>query len=152
MSELNYTEIEEALGELLKADQELQAIGSAGVKVEVEEEFEPYPDKCPWIGIYLDTWDSPPEEERIGGQRPVTTFIMIELKLMQFSLEHRNGSKLRDQLIQKVKEVIKKNRNINGTVKTSRFRGGEFISAISEAEEGGFYKGVNIKLEVEVDE
>ena len=149
MSEIDYFGIEEAVADILLTDSRTRRIGDSLLKVEIEEPFNLIPDKCPWVGIYLDSWDSPAEEERIGGNSPFLTYLILELWLYEFAMESRTASQLRDRLLRKVKETLKDNRKLNNKVLIWRFAGGEFDSpATSE----GFFRGVSLKLECEVRE
>lgn len=149
MAEINYFQIEEAIGDILLKDPRTKIIGNDKLKVEVEENFQLIPDKTPWVGIYLDDWDSPAEEEIIGGTKPIRTNLGITLWLYSYALKNRTGAQLRDRLLQKVKEVLKKNRTLNNNVLTFRFAGGDFDNASVDE---GFFKGVSLKLECEVRE
>ena len=150
MREINYFKIMETPADILRNAISLKTdIGNNSLRVEVEDTAQLIPDKCPWIGIYLSSWETPWEEEKIGGSTPHTTYLEIELWLYEFALENRQGAILRDRLMQKVKEVLKNNRKINNTVLISRFEGGEFDNAYAET---GFFKGVSIKLKCEVRE
>lgn len=146
MAAIDYLDIEENLASIFRADENLIGIG---VRVDVEESFNPIPDRCPWIGIYLDSWDTPADGEFIGGTSPFQTFLNLEIWLYEFALENKKGCQLRDALLQKVKEVLKTHRTINGTVLVTRFEGGEFDNAKTKE---GFFKGVSIKLQAEVRE
>lgn len=146
MTEINYYTIELTLKNILAADSRITDLGAT---VTVEDSFNLISDLCPWIGIYLDSWDSPSDEERIGGTSPVLTILTLELWLFDFAIENNVAAQKRDTLIQKVKEVLKENRTISDTVLITRFAGGEFDSAVTG---DGFFKGVSIKLECEVRE
>jgi hypothetical protein len=146
MTEINYYTIESTLKDILAADSRITDLGTT---VTVEDSFNLITDLCPWIGIYLDSWDSPAEEERIGGTSPILTLLTLELWLYDFAIENNTAAQNRDTLLQKVKEVLKENRTISDTVLITRFAGGEFDSA---ATGDGFFMGVSIKLECEVRE
>ena len=101
------------------------------------------------MGIYLDTWETPAEEELIGGSRPHRTFLVFEIWCYEFGLENKSTAQKRDTLLEEVKDGLKGNRNLNGKVLVTRFKGGDFDNAQKEE---GFFKGVSIKLECEVKE
>ena len=149
MSTIDYTAIEQALKDLLLADERTKIVNGRNLSAAIEEMFQPIPDKCPWAGVYLDSWETPAVEERIGGAQPRTTTIVLELWLYEFSLENATGAVKRDVLLSQVKEVLKDNRTLSGTVLTTRFLGGEFDNAKVKE---GFLKGVSIRLECEVRE
>src|SRR3990167_8439348 len=78
MSEVNYYSIEEAISYLFKADADLLALSPT---IEIEEDDNLVSDKCPYIGIYLSSWESPHTEERIGGTTPFTTYLVFNISL-----------------------------------------------------------------------
>lgn len=149
MSEIDYTSITQAVKDLLLADPRTAIFNGRPLTVALEDSFQPVGDRCPWVGIYLDSWQSPAEQEFIGGSSPVRTLLNIELWLYEFSLENATGARKRDTLLQKVKEVLKENRQLSNTVLVTRFMGGEFDNAKTKE---GFLKGVSIMLECEVRE
>lgn len=149
MSAIDYTAIEQALKDLLLADERTREINGRRLTVAIEEMFQPLPDKCPWAGVYLDTWESSAEQELIGGAQPLRTTVVLELWLYEFSLDNTVGAQKRDLLLQNVKEVLKANRSLGGAVLVTRFLGGEFDNAKVKE---GFLKGVSLKLECEVRE
>lgn len=149
MAQIDYTAIELALQDLLLNDLRTKEIDGRITTVVVEEIFQPIPDRCPWIGIYLNGWQSPAESELIGGSAPRLTLVEIELWMYDYSLENATGARKRDLLLQQVKEVLKDNRTINGLVLVTRFTGGEFDGAKTKE---GFLKGVSLKLECEIRE
>ena len=146
MTEINYYTIETSLKSLLETDSRIIALGAT---VEVEENFNLVSAMCPWIGIALESWESPADEERIGGATPVLTTLILKVWLYTFGIESNTASQSRDTLLQKVKEVLKENRTLNDSVLITRFEGGEFDNAEGE---DGFFKGVSIELECEVRE
>ena len=149
MSALDYTAIETAIKTLLLSDERTSVINGRALTVALEDAFQPIPDKCPWVGIYLDNWSTPAVEERIGGAQPRTTIIVVELWLYEFSLENAAGALKRDEFLTQIKEVLKDNRSLSSTVLTTRFLGGEFDNAKTKE---GFLKGVSVRLECEVRE
>ncbi len=151
MAEVDYTDIAEELQNILQASEYVKAASDSEVTIVVEDTFNMNADQTPWIGIYLDTWETPPDEERIGGANPRTTYLNIEVWMYVWHFEHILASKARDLMLRKVKEALKANRTINGKVQVTRFQGGEFENATKEEAEG-FFKGVTLKLECEIRE
>lgn len=149
MSTIDYTAIEQAVKDLLLTDERTREINGRALSVAIEEMFQPVPDKCPWVGVYLDTWESRAEHEYIGGSAPLRTTVVLEIWLYEFSMENTVGAHKRDLLLQNVKEVLKANRTLGGAVLVTRFMGGEFDNAKVKE---GFLKGVSLKLECEVRE
>ena len=154
MSEIDYFGIEEAVRDILLADSRTAEVNDKQTTVLIEEPFKPNPDTVPWVGIYLSKWDSPEEDELIapGSGSSVRTFLLLELWLYEYALNNKDSSTKRDTLLSKIKEVLKDNRTLNGTVLITTFAGGRFENQMSEKKRGAFYKGVSIKLKVEVRE
>lgn len=149
MTEIDYTGIMQNIKDLFLADERTKIVGGKPLVVQIEEAFQPIPDRCPWVGIYLDSWETRAENELIGGSAPRLTTLNIEMWLYEFSLENATGARKRDTLLQKVKEVLKDNRTLSGAVLITRFMGGEFDGAKVKE---GFLKGVSLKLECEIRE
>jgi len=152
MTEIGYFQIEEAIANLLRTDARTATINDKEITVVVEETFAPMAN-TPWAGVYLKSWETPAEEERIGAGTHFVTFLNIEIWLYEYSLEHREGAILRDEFLRKVKEVFKdpKNRSLDGNALMTTFAGGEFDNATDKGNKG-FYKGVSMILTVEVRE
>ena len=149
MAEITYIDIEEAIKTLLLTDDRTKSIAGIPLNVAIEESINQNTDACPWVGIYLDRWETPAEQELIGGNTPFRTYLTFELWLYEFALENKLAAQKRDYLLQKIKEVLKDNRKLSDTVLISRFKGGEFDNAKTKE---GFFKGVTIKLECELRE
>ena len=156
---INYYDIEKKLGDIFKADARTAFVSFDGgskqeTTVLVEDNASAITDLCPLIGIYLDDWDTPAEEEFIGGS--MKTYLDLELILYEFSLENKVACEKRDNFFQLVKTVIKDNRTIDGMVENVEFRGGSFENAKEQNRFGefetGFFKGVTIKLRCEIRE
>lgn len=149
MSEINYLDIEDEIKAILQADESSSIINGVNVTFEVEENFNLIADNTPYVGIYLESWETPADEEYIGGANQHTTKIIIKIWCYEFSLEARKAAKKRDLLFQKIKEILKGDRQLNNKVQVTRFKGGEFDNAQNDE---GFFKGVSINLECEVRE
>jgi len=146
MATLDYLSIENAIKTLLEADGDTSAY-----TVEVEPSDAVRTDACPYVSIYLNSWDSPAEDEMIGGTNPITTYLIIEIWCYAFSLENLDGATLRDTMLSNVKDVLKENRTLSDNVVVTRFDGGDFEN--QKATGGlGFFKGVSLKLNCEVRE
>lgn len=149
MSEISYWLIENQIGQLIK--DELPIIGDAQtpVMVFVEEPLNLITSRGHQVYIYIDTWETP--DEYIAAGTHFRTFINFELWLYVHGLESNIACQNRDRFLQKLKEVFKKpsNRKLNGTAQITTFLGGEFDNQMLE---GGFWKGVSLKLRVEVRE
>lgn len=146
MSEINYFQIEEDFVTMLKSNATLMELNPT---IEIEDDSNLIAEKCPYVGIFLDSWESPYLEEKIGGSTPFTTYLTFEIWLYEFAFENKQGAILRDKLLQKVKEAIKQDRKLNNSVLISRFEGGDFDNSRNSE---GFFKGVSIKLRAEVRE
>ena len=157
MTEINYLDIEDEIKTILLADITTKAIDhlvknktiTKKLRVQVEETFNVKPDNTPWVGVFLRDYDTPEEEEKIGGASPIMTDLGIELWLYVFSFDNRNAASMRDNLRRKVMNVLKGNRSLNSKVLAVRFDGGSFDTPI---EDKGFFKGVSIKLRCELRE
>jgi len=151
---INYFEIEEKLAEILKKDARTSRINDIDTTILVEENLSQLTDSVPFIGIYLDDWETPAEVEFIGGK--MRTFLDLELVLYEFNLENPEACRRRDELLKTVKTVIKANRAMDGMVKMIWFKGGTFENAKGKGRGGdseiGFFKGVTLKLRCEIRE
>lgn len=159
MAEIEYFAIEEAIHDILLADILTAEVNGEQLTVTIEENFNPKPDTCPWVGIYLDSWSTPAENELIapGSGFAHRTFLTFELWLYEYALDNKDSSTKRDNLLAKVKEVFKKttNRTLNDTVLQTTFAGGRFENQKVDSgnkKRGAFYKGVSLKLIAEVRE
>lgn len=145
MARIDYLQIEKDIKALLGVDPELK-----DATIEVEESANLNPDKCPWVGIYLSEWETPADEEQIGGATPFITYLTFEIWCYEFSLTNEDAIRLRNTLLYNVKEVLKANRKPNSSVLVSRFGGGEFDNP--KAQSDGFFHGGSIRLICEVRE
>jgi hypothetical protein len=74
MAIIDYLGIEQAIKTLLNGDSRTE-----DYLVEIEPANEIKTDACPYVAIYLDSWDSPADDELIGGTTPLRTFLNIEI-------------------------------------------------------------------------
>lgn len=151
MSEINYWVIENRLGQLIKDNVPNIGENKTPVKIFVEAPLNLITSRGPQVYIYLDSWDTPPEQEQIGGGKFFTTFLNFEIWLYIHGLDGAIASQNRDLFLQKVKEVFKdpSNRKLQNSVCITTFQGGEFDNM---KDDGGFWRGVSIKLQAEVQE
>lgn len=154
MSEIPYYDIELAIAQLLADDISLKDFNGKKVSVRVEKKIPPASTAMPWVGIYLDGWETDADNEFIAAGTKFKTFLLLELWLFTYALEQDVGAKTRDRLLQKVKEILKKpeNRKIGNLVLMTSFEGGTFMNPKTEQGKKGFISGVSIKLRVEVRE
>lgn len=154
MSVINYLEIEEKLAEIFKKDARTARIHNRETTIWVEENASQLTDLAPFIGIYLDGWESPAEDEFVGGR--IKTFLDLELVLYEFNLENKEACRRRDEILKIVKQVMLDNRKIDGIVLMTTFRGGTFENAKGQGRTGdseiGFFKGVTLKFRCELRE
>ena len=83
MAEIDVFSIETELAKILRESSKLKApdIGKQDATIEVDADFERlYPDKCPWIGVYATSWESPASQEylvsgKVTGVNAFRTFI-----------------------------------------------------------------------------
>ena len=146
MAIIDYLGIEQAIKTLLNNDSRTQDL-----LVEIEPPEAIRTDSCPYVGIYLDSYETPTDDELIGGTKPFRTFLTIELWIYDFSLENLDCASNRDVLLVKVKEVMKENRTLSDTVLITRFLGGDYDNQ-KNTSGLGFFKGVSIRLQCEVRE
>ena len=146
MAIIDYLGIETAIKNILEADSR-----TSSYTVEIEPPDEIRTDACPYIAIYLDSYDTPLNDELIGGTKPLRTFLNIEVWCYDFSLENLAGASARDTLLGNVKEVLKENRTISDTVLVTAFTGGDFDNQ-KNTSGLGFFKGVSVKIQCEVRE
>lgn len=148
MTEINYNNILEELAKILITDERTQKIDGATTNIIIEEQLAYNSDSCPCVYLHLDSIDIPEDEEMIGGVNPFKVILTIKITLIQFALDKKISSELRDKLHQKVKEVLKVNRTINSTVLISTFGKGDFIRGEIE----GFFSGFTFDLNCEIRE
>ena len=146
MASIDYLAIENSIKTLLNA-----GAATSGYNVFVEPPEAVRTDACPLVQIYLNSWDSPAEDEMIGGANPITTFLTIELWIYDFSMENLAGATARDIMLDNVKGILKANRTLADKVLITRFAGGEFDN-MKNNKGMGFFKGVSLRLECEVRE
>jgi hypothetical protein len=146
MATLDYLAIENAIKDLIEADSD-----TSGYNVFVEPADAIRTDMCPYVAIYLDSWESPADDELIGGTNPIRTFLNIEIWCYDFSMENLAGATARDIMLANVKDVLKENRTLSDKVVVTRFEGGDFQNQKNDSGLG-FFKGVSVKLNCEVRE
>ena len=146
MATIDYIGIENKIKALINADG-----NTSSYTVEVEPSDAIRTEACPYVAIWLHSWDSPADDELIGGSNPVRTFLIIEIWCYAFSMENLDGSTLRDTMLANVKNVLKANRSLDDEVVITRFDGGEFQNQ-QDTNNLGFFKGVSIRLNCEVRE
>lgn len=156
MTQVNLYDVMTTIQDLFEADPITQSIGpndNDTVKVEVETTWSNRVGDAPVIKIYADSWESPPDQEKIGGytSNRTKTFANIVIMCVTFDYDNEVGSSDRDLLFRKAKEVLKKNRKLSGKVEMSRLIGGEFQNARSAAG-NGFWHIATINLQVEYSE
>ena len=149
----NYIEIEDKLADILRDDARTARVNDIDTAIVVEEPANQLTDTTPFIGIYLDGWESPGENELIsdGSRGSLRTTIDLELVLFEFDLENRDACIKRNELLKQVKTVIRENRTIGKMVLMTWFLGGQFENAKIDGAEG-FFKGVTLKLRCELRE
>ena len=104
MAKLDYMAVQNKIKALLNADSRTNSYF-----VFVEDEFMLKPDQCPYVGIFLDSYDTLEDTETIGGNRPYLTQLNVEIWMYGFSFENNDGSVIRDGILGNVKEVLKEN-------------------------------------------
>lgn len=146
MAIIDYLGIQTALQSIFNADSR-----TSDYTVEVEPDYDLITDKMPYVAIYLDSWETPPTDETIGGVKPFRSFLNLEVWCYDFSMENLQGATLRDTMLGNVKEVMKENRTISDKVLITTFAGGSFDN--QKNNRGiGFFKGVSMRIQCEVRE
>jgi hypothetical protein len=146
MAIIDYLAVETAIKTLINNDS-----ATSDFTVLIEPDNAVRTDFCPYVAIYLDSYDSPLDDELIGGSKPMRTFLTIEIWCYDFSLDNLEGATARDIMLGKVKEVLKGDRTLNGTCVNTAFLGGNFDNQ-KQTDGLGFFKGVSIRLQCEVRE
>tara|TARA_R110000796_G_scaffold19549_3_gene58657 strand:+ start:251 stop:691 length:441 start_codon:yes stop_codon:yes gene_type:complete len=146
MAKLDYMAVQNKIKVLLDADSRTD-----DYNVFVEESFMLKPDQCPYVGIFLDSYDTLEDTETIGGNRPYLTQLNIEIWIYGFSFENNDGAGIRDGILGNVKEVMKENKTLDGTILYFQFGSGEFDNQKNTAGLG-FFKGVSLTLECQLKE
>jgi hypothetical protein len=154
-----YFAIEEKIRDILRADDRTRIITRNNrehcVTIETEEVFQYNTAKTPWVGIYLDSWET--ESEKISAGKRFTTTLVFEIAIVEFSMEDREAAILRDLLLSQVRAVLADpdNRKLRSKqdlgVLVTRIAGGRFGNP-KTSPEGGFFKDVTLKLEVDIKE
>jgi hypothetical protein len=151
MSEINYWELENQIGQLIK--EELPVIGDnqLPVNIFIEEPLNLVTSRGHQVYIYIDTWETAEDDEYIAAGTHFRTFVNFQLWLYVHGLESKIACQNRDRFLQKVKEVFKKpsNRQLSGKAQMVTFAGGDFDN---QKDGGGFWKGVSVNLRIEVRE
>ena len=146
MAKIDYMAVQNKIKTLLDADSR-----TADYFVFVEDEFMLKPDQCPYVGIFLDSYDTLEDTETIGGSRPYLTRLNIEIWMYGFSFENNNGSVIRDGILGNVKEVLKENKTLDDTILYFQFGSGTFDNQ-KNTSGLGFFKGVSLTLQCQIKE
>ena len=146
MAIIDYIGIETKIKTLLNADSR-----TSGYTVEIEPEDPINEARCPYVAIYLDNYETLLDTETIGGTAPYLTRLNIQIWMYQFSLENLDGATLRDDMLGKVKEVLKENKTLDDKVLYFQFGPGTFDTQKNTAGLG-FFKGVSLSLQCQIKE
>jgi len=134
MAKIDYMAVQNKIKALLDADSRTNSYN-----VFVEEDFMLKPDQCPYVGIFLDSYDTLEDTETIGGNRPYLT------------QQNNDGAQIRDGILGNVKEVLKENKTLEDVILYFQFGSGEFDNQKNTAGLG-FFKGVSLTLECQIKE
>ena len=151
MAIIDYTGIENEIKTLLLNDSRTSSFGGRNTTIDVEGEFILNENTCPYIAIFLDSYDTLADTETIGGSKPYLTRLSIQVWMYDFSLENVPGSTNRDVMLGKVKEVLKDNKTLNNKVLYWKFGPGRFQNK-QNTTGLGFFKGVSLNIDCEVKE
>lgn len=138
MAGIDYYGIEEKLGEILNACENLN---EAVITVEEEPRFNA--DMQPWCGIFM-TSRSPAPNQRIAAGQQTQYHLNLSVWVFASSLEsNREAIRLRDDFLSRVEVEIMKNRTIGGMVDYLWLEGGDMMT---EKTDKVFSSGAEIKL------
>jgi len=151
MSIIDYLGIEQKIQTLLQGDSRTATINGRASTIVVEDADMVSEVRCPYVGIFLDSYDTEEDTVTIGGANPYLTSLSIDLHIMEFAMEDLEGARLRDIAIGKVKEVLKDYKTLDDTVLYYKFRSGKFEN-MKNTSGLGFFKGVTLSLDVEIQE
>lgn len=139
MAAVNYHAIVEGVKTLIDADPT-----NSDLVVHVEEELSVV--EGPVVMVYLDRRDAPDEAQTLsGGQR---TRYEVSVSVWCFGVSYdsmREAAQNRDKLLADVEVILMKDRTLDGSVESSWFTGGEFLSAESPGTTG-FVSGAEISV------
>jgi|TARA_B100001939_G_scaffold307713_1_gene287929 hypothetical protein len=151
MAIIDYLGIENAIKNILDNDSRTNSFGGKTTTIEVEGEFMLNEVKCPYIAIFLDSYETLADTETIGGATPYLTSLSIQIWCYDFSLENLSGATNRDTMLGKVKEVLKENKTLDNNVLYFKFTSGVFDNQ-KNTSGLGFFKGVSLNIDCEVKE
>ena len=135
MAIIDYTGIENEIKTLLLNDSRTSSFGGRDTTIDVEGEFILNENTCPYIAIFLDSYDTLADTETIGGSKPYLTRLSIQVWMYDFSLENVPGS----------------TKTLSNNVLYFKFGPGEFDNQKNTAGLG-FFKGVSLTIDCEVKE
>jgi hypothetical protein len=151
MAIIDYLGIEQAIQTIFENDSRTSTINGRASTIVVEDSDFVSEPRCPYIGIFLDSYETTEDTITIGGSTPYLTTLGIDIQIYEFALENLEGARLRDIAFGKVKEVLKDNKTLNGNVLYYKFGDGKFDNMRNE--EGiGFFKGISLRIDCEVQE
>lgn len=139
MSAVEYHEILESIKRLINAD---TSVGD--VEVQVEEEVSIV--EGPTVMVYLNSRSAPDELQTLSGGQRTRYEVDISVWCFGISMDSvKEAAKNRDSLLSKIEIILMKDRTLDGSVSSSWFTGGEFLSAESPGS-SGFISGGEISL------
>ncbi len=118
-----------------------------GVTVEVEADPPANIEKAPWVGIFLNSWESSSRQVIAAG---TAKRILVEFELVCVGAdmeEFRTAAKRRDDLMGNVQLALLSDVTFGGTVELREMTGGEFDNA--NAEGGGILASGTIRVQIE---
>lgn len=147
MSVIDYFNIEQELGDILREGLHVPDVGTTPITVEIEGMETLNTNNMPWIGIFLDS--TQPEIEMISGGTQMRTYIYIEVVIYDFALDTAEAARKRDRLFSRAKEVLKGNRTLNSKVLMIWFLGADFETTKKMSDT---IVGVSMRLRLSVKE
>ena len=142
MSAIPYWTIREEIAEIIKAN-------LSGVIVEIEREIQFAAEGQPFIGIYLESRETPEDQQPIAAGRITRMFLNISIWVFAHAFDIDRGIEERDRIIGEVELILMGHRFLNQTVDACWLQGGELLSG-RDAETKDFLAGGEIRLRMEV--
>ena len=106
----------------------------SAVKVNIEEELALLGvQSCPWVGIYLERRDGPPELQGLSGGTRQRLYLRYSIWCWQASMDgSATAISLRNTLIGNVELALITDRDLNGLARTLWLEGGNLMSGQPE--------------------
>jgi len=138
VARVDYWKIEQEIAEIIRTQ-------VPNVFVTVERELLFGMETAPWIGVYLDRRDAPPELQSLSAGTRTRFRLRFMVLVWCFSLEYERSFEERDEVLSKVEVALMGHRTLNELVKSSWLEGGDMSTRVPP-ERSGFLAGGEIIL------